>query len=116
MNDVVNFLSQNQLLVWLWRLAVWGAAAYLVILGILIFVRPSAVMRFFDGFASSSRINFLEAAVRLIVGVGFIGISPETRFPAVFFWAGAALAITAIPLMFLYELHNRQRGWVILLV
>ena len=113
MDQVVETLTQHELLVWMWRVVVWAAAAYLLILGALMFVRPAVVHRFFGGFASSNRVNFLEAAVRLVVGLAFMGVSAETKLPLVFFGFGAVLAVTAIPLMFLYRLHKAQAGWVI---
>jgi uncharacterized protein YjeT (DUF2065 family) len=113
MNEVAQALSRLEWLAWTWRSVVWASAAYLLILGALVFMRPAIVHRFFEGFVSSSRINFLEAALRLIVGLAFMAVSPETKLSVVFFWFGAALAATAIPMMFLYELHKRQAVWPI---
>jgi len=47
----------------------------------------------------------------LVAGVAFIGVSPEAQFPAVFFWFGAVLAVSAIAMTFLYGLHRRYAGW-----
>lgn len=113
MNEVAQSLTPHELLVWAWRLVVWATAAYLLALGALVFLRPAVVHRFFDGFAASWRINFLEAVLRLIVGLAFVAVSPETRLPLLFFWFGAVLAITAIPMMFLHRLHRRQAVWAI---
>jgi hypothetical protein len=113
MNDVVQALTQHELLVWTWRLVVWASTAYLLALGALAFVRPALINRFFEGFAASWRINFLEAALRLIVGLAFMAVSPEAKLPVVFFWFGAVLAVTAIPMMLLYRLHKRQAVWVL---
>ncbi len=114
MSDVVvQTLTQSELLSWAWRLVVWASAAYLLALGALVFIRPAIVHGFFGGFAVSWRINFLEAAVRLIIGLAFMAVSPEVKLPEVFFWSGAVLAVTAIPIMFLYRLHKSQAVWVI---
>jgi hypothetical protein len=113
MNEVVRALTQYEWLAWAWRSVVWGAAAYLIVLGLLVFIRPVIVHRFFEGFVSSNRINFLEAALRLLVGLAFMAVSPETKLPIIFFWFGAVLAATAIPMMFLYKLHKRQAVWAI---
>ncbi len=113
MNEDAQALAPHELLAWVWRLPVWASAAYLLALGALVFLRPSLVHRFFGGLAASWRINFLEAVLRLIVGLAFVAVSPETRLPLLFFWFGAALAITAIPMMFLYRFHKRQAVWVI---
>ena len=113
MSYVADVLTPHELLLWAWRLVAWACAAYLMILGALVFIRPAVVHRFFGGFASSNRVNFLEAALRLTVGLAFMAVSPETKLPAVFFWSGAVLAVTAIPLMFLWRLHKSQAVWVI---
>ena len=112
MDQIVQTLTQYEL-DFMWRLVVWACIAYLLILGALVFIRPAVVNRFFEGFVSSGRINFLEAALRLIAGLAFVAVSPETKFPVVFFWFGAVLAITAIPMMFLYRFHKSQAVWAI---
>jgi len=113
MSYVADVLAPHELLLWAWRLVAWACVAYLLILGVLVFARPAVVHRFFGGLATSQRVNFLEAALRLIVGLAFMAVSTETKLPAVFFWFGAALALTAIPMMFLHRLHKSQAVWVI---
>ena len=107
MDQIVQTLAQYQL-GFMWRLVVWACIAYLLIFGALVFIRPAVVNRFFEGFATSGRINFLEAALRLIAGLAFLAVSPETKFPVVFFWIGAVLAITAMPMMFLHRFNKSQ--------
>ena len=113
MSYVVDVLTPHEVLLWVWRLIAWACAAYLMILGALIFIRPALVMRFFEGLAATNRVNFIEAVLRLAVGLAFIAVSPETKLPDVFFWVGAVLVLTAIPMMFLYRLHKSQAVWVI---
>lgn len=113
MNEIAQALTSHELLARGWRLAVWACAAYLLALGALAFLHPPVVHRFFNGLAASWGNNFLEAILRLIVGLAFMAVSPDTRLPLLFFWFGAALAITAIPMMFLYRLHKRLAAWVI---
>lgn len=112
MNEIVQILTQHGALVPMWRLVVWACAAYLLILGAMVFIRPAAAIRFLDGLASSRPLNSLEAVLRLIAGLAFMGASPEMKHSAVFFWFGALLAATAIPMMFLYDLHRRFRPQV----
>ena len=113
MDQIVQTLTQYEL-GFIWRLVVWACIAYLLTLGALVFIRPAVVNRFIEGFVTSGRIiNFLEAALRLIAGLAFVAVSPETKFPVVFFWIGAALAITAIPMMFLHRFHKSQAVWAI---
>ena len=112
MDQIVQILTRYEL-GFMWRLVVWACIAFLLILGALVFIRPAVVNRFFEGFVTSARINFLEAALRLIAGLAFVAVSPETKFPVVFFWIGALLAITAIPMMFLHRFNKSRAEWAI---
>ena len=112
MNDVVQMLTQHGALLPMWRLVIWACVAYLLVLGAMIFIRPAAAIRYLDGFASSKPLNSLEAVLRLIAGLAFMGASPEMKHSAVFLWFGALLAVTAIPIMFFYDLHRRFRPQV----
>ncbi len=111
MNEVAQALTPNSWLVWGWRLVVWASAAYLLSLGVLAFIRPAVVHRFIDGFVTSRRIDFLEVALRLMVSLALVAVSPETKLPLLFFWFGAVLAITAIPMMFVHRFERRQAAW-----
>jgi hypothetical protein len=113
MDQIVQTLTQYGL-GFMWRLVVWACIAFLLILGALVFIRPAVVHRFIEGFVTSGqRINFLEVALRLIASLAFVAVSPETKFPVVFFWIGAVLAITAIPMMFLHRFQKSQAVWAI---
>ena len=113
MDQIVQTLTQYEL-GFMWRLVVWACIAFLLILGALVFIRPAVVNRFIEVFATSGGlINYLEVALRLIASLAFVAVSPETKFPVVFFWFGAVLAITAIPMMFLYRFHKSQAVWAI---
>ena len=107
MNTAIQILTQHGALAAMWRLVVWAYVAYLFILGAMIFIRPAIVLRYLDGFASSRPLNSLEALLRFIAGLAFMGASPEMKYAAVFFWFGALLAVTAIPIMLFYDLHRR---------
>lgn len=108
MNEVAQALAPGDLLVWAWRLVVWICAAFLLALGALVFIRPAVVQRFHGEFVASQRIDFLELALRLIVSLAFVAVSPETKLPRLFFWSGTFLAITAIPMMFLHRFQRRH--------
>ena len=114
MNDVAQALAPNDLLAWAWRLIVWGCIAFLLILGALVFIRPAVVNRFIEGFVTSGRrINILELALRLIASLAFVAVSPKTKLPIAFFWAGVVLAITAIPIVFLHHFNRSHSAWAI---
>lgn len=113
MEQAVQILTYVEPLRFAWRVVAWACVAYLLILGALIFIRPAIVHRFFGGLASSWRVNFLEAVLRLVAGLAFVAVSRETKFPVAVFWCGAVLAVTAVPLMFLHQLHRAQAAWVL---
>jgi hypothetical protein len=113
MDQVVQTLTRYEL-GFMWRLVVWACIAFLLSLGALAFLRPAVVHRFIEGFVTSGRvINLLEVALRLIAALAFVAVSPETKFPVVFFWIGVVLAITAIPMMFLHRFTKSQAVWAI---
>lgn len=113
MNDVAQALSQQSALLWLWRGMVWASAAYLFVLGALALIRPRVVERFFDGFASTLRLNLLEAALRLLVGLAFMAVSPGTKLPLLVFGFGAVLAASALPMALLFKAHKRLAAWAV---
>ena len=113
MNEIVQLLTQNEFLVLAWRAVVWACAVYLFVLGAITFIRPSLANRFLGGFASSRLMNSVEAVLRLIVGLAFMATSPAMKLSVVFFWSGAILALTAIAIMFLYDLHRSFRPSVL---
>jgi hypothetical protein len=112
-NELAQALTPSNWLVWAWRLVVWASAGCLLALGTLVFIRPTVVHSFIDGFVASQRIDFLEVALRLIVSLAFVAVSPETKLPLLFFWFGVVLAITAVPMMFLHRFQRRQAVWAI---
>jgi hypothetical protein len=113
MNEIARALTPDTLLVFAWRSVVWIAAGGLFTTSALVFIRPSIVHRFIDRFVGAQRIDYLELAIRLIVSLAFVAISPETKLPVLIFWFGAGLATTAIPMMFLHRLQRRHAAWAI---
>lgn len=113
MADIVAVLNAHEAMRPVWISVVWVCAAYVGVLGLTCLMRPELAARFLDGHASSPHLNRVEAAARLIAGLGFMGASPDMRFGDVFFWAGAVLAATAVPMLFLYGLHRQYAGWAV---
>lgn len=116
MQDLVAALNAHDALQIVWRAVAWACVVFLLCVGVLVFVRPATANRFFSGFVASPRVNFLEAALRLLAGFAFMGVSPATKLPALFFWFGALLAATAIAMMFLFGAHRRYADRVLPLV
>lgn len=113
MNEIAQALNQTGALALAWRLIAWAFVSYLWVLGILIFMRPRIANRFLEAFAGSERVNLLEATLRLIAGLAFIAVSPETKLPVALFGLGAVLAVSAVMMAFLYRAHKRYAGWAI---
>ena len=113
MNDIAQALAPTDLLLWAWRSVVWVSAALMLALSALVFIRPALIHRLHEGFVASHHIDFLEPALRLIVSLAFIAVLPETKLPPLFFWSGAVLAITAIPMIFLHRFQRRQAARVV---
>ncbi|NWG71139.1 MAG: hypothetical protein HXY23_05955 [Parvularculaceae bacterium] len=111
MEWLIDLLRRHEWLLGAWRAVAWASAAYLVALGALALMRPAIVRRFFDGFVRTPAVNLLEASLRAVAGLAFMGAAPETRLPDPFFWFGAVLAATSIPMAFLYRFHKRQAAW-----
>lgn len=113
MADVVEALNRQPELALAWRLIVGICAAYLIVFGAIALIRPAVASRFLEGHAASPRLNLVEAALRLIAGIGFMGASPGLAFSPLFLWFGLMLAATAAPMLFLYGLHKRYAGWAV---
>ena len=113
METVVEALRPYDALTSTWHLVVWLSATFLLLNGAAAFVSPATASRFLEGYVRSPRINFLEAALRLAAGVGFMGASPDMKLSHMFFLFGAVLTVTAVPMMFLYGPHKRYAAWAI---
>lgn len=113
MESVVEALRHFESLNLIWRIVVWLSAAFLLVGGATVLLSPRAATRFIDGFVRSAQINFLEAALRFVAGLSFMGASPEMKLSPLFFWFGAALSVSALAMMFLYDAHKRYAAWAI---
>lgn len=113
MELIIEMARQHETLNLVWRAIVWLSAAFLIVNGVVALVAPQLAARFLEGFVHSQQLNFLEASLRLIAGVPFIGASPTMHPSALFCLLGAILAATSIPMMFLYQAHKRYAAWAI---
>ena len=91
----------------IWRVFLWGFALYLLALGTAALLAPQHARRFLRGFAANWRNNFLEAALRGLVGLAFVGAAATTRAPHVSRVIGLFLFVTAVLMAFLPRLHAR---------
>lgn len=71
--------------------ALWIAAV-----GLFAVVRPAHARAAIGRFASSHRVNLIEQAGRGLAGAGLVLRAPEALTPAIFFWFGWAIVISAL--------------------
>lgn len=108
---VTGFLRANSSIATVYEGIVLLFALFLVGLAVLIFIRRAPALTFLSKFASTPRINALEAVMRFLTGIGFMGASPDLRFSSVAFYFGLLLAATAVPMLFLPKAHARYGKW-----
>ena len=70
-------------------------------------------MKLLRSYASSVKINTLEALLRFLAGIAFIGASAQTKLPVAFFAFGMMLAATSVPILLLPKLHRQFASWAI---
>jgi hypothetical protein len=104
---IITALNAHEALSFVWRLIVVACALYLMALGLLVFLSRSVAVRFLNGHAASPQLNLFEASLRFIAGLGFMGAAQSMHLTILFFWFGALLAATALPMLFLYPFHKR---------
>lgn len=85
----------------------WLGVGYLLALGAAVIFAPSRARRFLAAFAQTPRANALEAAVRLLAGLAFIGAAPRLRVPVLGLGIGLFLAATALLMLILPGAHKR---------
>jgi len=87
------------------RLIVIAFGLWLICVSILIFARPEFALKALRKFASTNLLNYTELGLRLLVGVGFIGLAPHVDYMLIIKYAGIFLVISAIILIII------PRGW-----
>lgn len=90
------------------------AGIYLIGLGVVGLLRPTAAARFLLGFAGSARAHYAEMFVRLVVGGAFLLHAPRMLFPEAFLVFGWVLVLTTAALFVLpWKLHRRFAQWTV---
>ena len=79
-------------------MAVWSAASYLVVLGVMLLMLPAQGRRFLAGFAQTAAAHYLELGVRILVGAAFITHAPKMATPPLFVALGWVLIGTSLVL------------------
>ena len=90
------------------------AVLWLIGVAALSVFAPQKAARFLSGFASSARAHFLEQALRIIAGAGFILFASEMRYTDVFRAFGWILVVTSVLMLIMpWQWHQRFAGWVV---
>ncbi|NNU17351.1 hypothetical protein HK107_13550 [Parvularcula sp. ZS-1/3] len=95
------------------QIIIAGAIGFLVVIGGIGLVAPSAAFRFWRGFGSSLWANSLEACLRFLIGVAVIVDRESFPKPDWAMIAGAFLALSALAIGLLYPLHKRFAAMVV---
>lgn len=107
MTVVTDVLNHAAVLAPLWLIVVAVCGIYLWGLGALTLLQPQLADRFFKGHATSPSQNALEAVLRIIAGLGFMGASPRMASGEVFVVFGAILAASGLLILVLFDVHRR---------
>ena len=87
---------------------------WLVGFAFYIVFRPEGAKRVLGGFASSARAHFLEQALRLVAGSGFVLFASELRFSDLMRGFGWILIVTTVGLIVTpWRWHQRFAQWAI---
>lgn len=113
MDWVVDQLAPNETWSLVWKVAVFGSALYLIALGGVAIAAPAKAQRFLGGFAQTQSANLVEAVLRLLAGLAFMGSSQSLRQPELAFWIGAFLSASAIVLALLFPFHKKFASWAV---
>lgn len=81
---------------------------FLLIMGILCFTHPSAIKDFFDIFASTQQVHFIEQLIRLVVGIALVGFAPMMIYSGFFQAFSWLIIVTSLLLMVLpWQWHQK---------
>lgn len=78
------------------RYALYVAAVWLFAVALLMLMRPRLALQGLDAMGSTPLIHFGEHFLRGLAGLALIGVSGVSRYPEIFFWAGAFIVATSI--------------------
>ncbi|WP_309602242.1 hypothetical protein [Sphingomonas sp.] len=85
----------------------WLACFYLLGLGLLILINRERAHRFLAAFAQTTRANWIESLLRMVVGIALVIAAPVLDHSALARLFGTFLAGTALLFVLLPGLHQR---------
>ena len=86
---------------------------YLLGLGLVALLDPTRVVRFFNGFAQSAKVHYVELVLRFTAGAAFVLTASRLLFSGVFLVIGWVLLVTTVALAITpWRWHRRfaERG------
>ena len=90
------------------------AGLFLLVLGCIALIRPARAQGFLLGFASTARVHFLELAIRLAVGLSFLGCWRVLEFGEVFRVVGWVLVLTTLVMLLVpWSVHRQFARWAV---
>lgn len=95
-------------------LIVYLFAIFLMVMGILCFIRPVPIQHFFDLFAATKKAHLIEQAIRLVVGFSLIHFASVINYTWFFQVFGWLIVITSLLLIVLpWQWHQQFAQYVI---
>ncbi len=85
----------------------WIACLYLFGLGLLILIARDRAHRFLAAFAQTTKANWTESMLRMLVGLAFVVAAPTLTHPLAVQIFGSFLAVTALLFVMAPDLHRR---------
>lgn len=113
MEKIVTTVSFDGAATMAWLYLVGASALFLITLGLGALLMPEQVKAFLRGYASTNGLNTLEATLRLIAGLAFIGASSVLKFGSVYFYFGLVVVVTAIIMVFVPNTHKKYASWAV---
>jgi hypothetical protein len=102
------------------RLTVIAFGLWLICVSIFIFARPELALKGLRRFASTNLINYTELTLRLIAGLGLMGLAQYTDYTRLLQIGGGFLALTALILIprkwhHVYALYwaDKMKPWMV---
>lgn len=91
-----------------------GSGLFLVGLGVLALIAPGRFGAFLLAFAQDARVHFIELAVRVIAGAGFLACWPRMQWGELFRLAGWILVATSLVMALVpWQSHRRFANWAV---
>ena len=94
------------------KLIVGAFGLWMMGVSVMILIRPKMMLAALRKMASTNLINYTELSLRLLVGIGVVGLAPFTPYKKLLQICGGFLMVTAIILMLIpRRWHHAYAVW-----